>query len=135
MKFFSVAILFLFFYQSIFAQAVEMVTVTLIRKKVQVTVGEETKTPLIGDQLPMNAIVQSEGMGYLEFKYKGSSYRVGKNTTIVISEIINSTAESGMTNSGGVRAKVDDPDSKPNFGKGKAVPKKKKPKEKKVEEK
>ncbi len=134
MKFLSIAILFLF-YQSIFSQAIETVTVTLIRKKVQVTIGEETKTPLIGDQLPLNATVQSEGMGYLEFKYKGSSYRVGKNTTIVISEIINSTAEAGMTNSGGVRAKVDDPESKPKFGKGKAATKKKKPKDKKVEEK
>ncbi len=125
---------FLFFIQANIAEEIEMVTVSLVRKKVQVLVGEEFKDIKLGDQLPLSATIKSEGMGYLEFEYNGASFRVGKNTKITLSEVVNSNPETGITNSGGVRAKVDDPVAKPNVGTGKPLTDTKKKKKKKSEQ-
>jgi hypothetical protein len=125
------AIIILLISISIFSQQSETATVTLVRKKMQVQVGVEFKDIKIGDELPLNSTVKSEGMGYLEFEYKGASYRVGKNTKIILSDVINSSPETGITNSGGVRAKVDDPNDMPNVGSGKGLTNKKNSKNKK----
>ncbi len=116
---------------SIFSEQTETATVTLVRKKMQVLVGEEFKDIKIGDELPLSATVKSEGMGYLEFEYKGSSFRVGKNTKIILSDVVNSSPETGITNSGGVRAKVNDSEEMSNVGSGKGLTNKKNSKNKK----
>lgn len=74
--------------QSLFTQELDVAKVTLLRKNVQVTINGETNTPKIDDELPLNAKVKSDGMGFLEFEYKGTVYRVEKNTTILLSEVI-----------------------------------------------
>ena len=130
MKFLS-AIFILLISIPIFPEQTETATVTLVRKKMQVLVGVEFKDIKIGDELPLNSTVKSEGMGYLEFEYKGASYRVGKNTKIILSDVVNSSPETGITNSGGVRAKADDPNDMPNVGSGKGLTNKKNSKNKK----
>jgi len=99
----------LFFFQMISAQETEMVKVTLLRKGVQATVNGETKIPKMDEELPLHAKIQSDEKGFLEFEYKGNTYRVNKNTTVLLSDVIKSNSgdknfhSNSQTHAGGVR--------------------------------
>jgi hypothetical protein len=110
MKKFKIFIItiFLLSFQILFSQEAEMVTITLLRKNVQVIVNGESKVPKVDEEFPLTAKVQSDGMGFLEFKYKDEVYRVEKNTTILLSEVIKSAGNKnfkpdGKTDPAGVR--------------------------------
>lgn len=75
-----------------------MAKVTLVRKNVTATIGEEVKNPLLGEDLPLHSKIQTDGMGLLEFEYKGTTYRITKNTTITLAEIIKSATSSANAN-------------------------------------
>ena len=114
--------------QSLFSQESDFAKVTLLRKNVLVTINGETKTPKIDDELPLSAKVQADGMGFLEFEYKGTMYRVEKNTAILISEVIKAGGNKNFK-----PTNTTDPAGVRGLDKSKKGNKKQKPK-KKVEE-
>ncbi|MBP9886221.1 MAG: hypothetical protein KBF93_07980 [Leptospiraceae bacterium] len=122
-------ILMILSFQMISAEETEMVKVTLLRKGVQAIVKGETITPKMDDELPLHAKIQSDEKGFLEFEYKGNTYRVNKNTTIVLADVVKSSGEknylsNSQTHAGGVRG----------LGKTSKKDKTKKPKKEKVED-
>ncbi len=122
--------LFLLSFQNLFSQDADMVKVTLLRKNVQIIVNGETKIPMLDEEYPLTSKVQSDGIGFLEFEYKGTTYKVDKNTTIVLSEVIKSAGNKnfkpdGKTDPAGVRG----------LDKTKKTNKKQKPKKKRNEDK
>lgn len=74
--------------QTLSAEEIETVKVTLLRKNVQVIVAGETRTPKIDDELPLDSKIQSDAMGYLEFEYKGMTYKIGKSTSILLADAV-----------------------------------------------
>ncbi len=122
-------ILMILSFQIIFADEAEMVKVTLLRKGVQAIVNGQTTIPKMDDELPLNAKIQSDEKGFLEFEYKGNTYRVNKNTTIVLADVVKSGGEknylsNSQTHAGGVRG----------LDKTSKKDKTKKPKKEKVED-
>jgi len=100
---------FILLFQCIFAEETEKVKVTLLRKGVQVILNGETITPKLDEELPLNSKIQSDEKGLLEFAYKGKIFRVNKNTTILVSDVINSGGDKNFqphiktSSDGGVR--------------------------------
>jgi|GEM_PF-6161108 len=97
-------------FQTIFAQEAEKVIVTSFKKGVQAFVGSETIIPKIDEPLPLNAKIQCDKTGYLEFRYKDKEYRIKKNTTILLSDVIklggeekNNVVTKSGSDGGGVR--------------------------------
>ena len=106
----------IFLTQNLFADE-EMVKVTSIRKGVHATVGGEKIIPKMDDELPLNAKVQCDKMGLLEIEYKGNVYKVEKNTTILISDLIKAGGQKNFqpelkTNTAGVRGLDEEKKSK-----------------------
>lgn len=102
------AVISILFFQMISADEAEMVKVTLLRKGVQAIVNGQTTIPKMDDELPLNAKIQSDEKGFLEFEYKGNTYRVNKNTTIVLADVVKSGGEknyvsNSQTHPSGVR--------------------------------
>lgn len=101
-------VLLILFVQMVSADEAEIVKVTLLRKGVQAIVNGQTTIPKIDDELPLHAKIQADEKGFLEFEYKGNTYRVNKNTTVVISDVVKSSGEknylsNSQTHAGGVR--------------------------------
>ncbi len=102
-------LLFILLFSNIVAEDTEMVRITLLRKGIQVVLNGQIITPKVDEELPLTAEIQSDKMGFLEFTYKGNIYRVNKNTTILVSDVIKSGAEKNFqlqlktSSDGGVR--------------------------------
>lgn len=95
--------------QNLFADEVEFVKVTNFRKGVQAIVGNETIIPKMDEELPLSAKIKCDKMGFLEFEYKDTTYRIEKNSVILISEAIKSGGAKNVqlgkkTDVAGVRA-------------------------------
>lgn len=124
------ATIFFLSFQNIFSQETDTVKVTNIRKGVQAIVGNETIIPKVDEELPVNAKIQCDKMGSLEFEYKGKEYRIHKNTNILLADVIKSGGNDKFqpalkTDAGGARG----------LDKAKKKNKKQKPKKKTEEDK
>jgi hypothetical protein len=118
--------LLIIFVQTISAED-EMAKVTFVKKNTKVTIGTETKIPQMGDDLPLSAKIESNEKGGLEFEYKGTAYKIGQKTTVVISDFIKTGGETSFkpgskSDVAGVRGLKEK-----KKGKGKKNTKKKKP--------
>lgn len=90
------------------ADEADTVKVTGLRKGVKAIVGGETIIPKMDEELPLTAKIQCDKMGLLEIEYKGNVYKVEKNTTILVSDLIKAGGEKNFqpelkTNTAGVR--------------------------------
>lgn len=88
MKFFLKIILIFCLPFAIDLSAEETVKVTNFGKGVQATIGSETLTPLMDQELPLNAKIDSGKMGFLEFEYKKKVFRIRQNMSIFIWEVL-----------------------------------------------
>ena len=68
--------------------AEETVKVTNFGKGVQATIGSETLTPVMDQELPLNTKIDSGKMGFLEFEYQKKVFRIRQNMSIFIWEVL-----------------------------------------------
>jgi hypothetical protein len=98
----------LFFLQAISAQEAEMIKITFLKKNVTVIIGSETRVPKMGEELPLNAIIQCDKTGLLEFKYKDGSFKIENKKSILLSDAVKTKKQENFepvkkTDAGGVR--------------------------------
>lgn len=76
------------FFNHFAAEETKTVKISFVRKSVKALVDGKEIFPKVGDELPITAEIECDNTGYLEFEYDRDTFRINKNTRILISSSI-----------------------------------------------